>query len=94
MAFVHTVTEVSAKEQMEGLRNLIVNLTCEDDEVEVINKNFSKRFRTGQDPEIRIKELLIEMQNEINNYFDEKTIMASQKLNDAIDYLQNNLTGE
>ena len=93
MALQIEVTKVSVSEQMDKLWNITLNLKCTDDSVEVINQDFSISYRTGQDAEIKVKSLLAEMQEAIDDYKDEQQIFNHTKLDTAVTWLQNNLGG-
>jgi len=91
MALQIEVTKVSVSEQMDKLWNITLNLTCTEDSVEVINCDFSVRYRPGQDAEAKTKGLLAEMQEAINEYKGEQQIINSAQLDTAVTWLQDNL---
>jgi len=92
MALTINISKVSVSKQMEGLWNITLNLKC-DDTTEVINQDFSIRYRTGQDITEVINKIQNKMQKCINDYKSERQIFNHQKLDDAIVTLQENLIG-
>ena len=87
------ITKVSVSEQMDKLWNITLNLKCLDNTVEVINQNFSVRYRPGQDAEAKVKSLLAEMQETIDDYKAEQQILNHVKLDTAVIWLQSKLEG-
>ena len=81
------VTKTEVNEQLDGLWNITLNMTCMDGAVEVINQPFNVRYRTGQDPEVEVKEIKGEMQAAIDEYNGEKVIFDHSKLDDAVTWL-------
>jgi len=93
MALTIEVTKVSVSEQMDKLWNITLNLKCTEDTVEVINQNFSVRYRPGQDAEAKVKKMLAEMQEAIDDYKGEQQIFDAIALDTAVTWLQSNLEG-
>jgi len=58
---------------------------------EVINQNFSVRYKTKHDAEEKVKELLEEMQECIDDYKGEQQIFNNAALDTAVTWLNNNL---
>ena len=92
MALVPTVTKVSVKEAMDKMWNITLNLSVMDGAVEVINQDFSLRYRQGQDIEIKVKAILADMQEAIDDYKTEQVYFNHANLDTAVTYLNNNLT--
>ncbi len=93
MALIPTVAKKSVTEIMNKMWSIILNLSVTDGEMEIINKDFLLKYRSGQNIEIKVKEILEKMQEAINDYKSEQIIFNHVKLDDAIIYLNNNLTG-
>ena len=91
MALVATVTPVSVSKQMEKLWNVTLNLKIFDDAIEVYSRNFSVRYREGED--IADKELKFQtkMQKAIDDYKAEQVIFTHAKMNTMVTNLNNNL---
>ena len=91
MALTIAVTKKAVVLQMPKLWNITLNMVCTDDTVEVINKDFSVRYRTGQDIEDKATEIKEDMQAEINKYNSEQQIFDHAKMDLLVTYLNNNL---
>ena len=55
-----------------------------EDTTEVLNKDFSIEYRTGETPSQKTAKVIEEMQIEINNYKSAKVIFDSTALNNAV----------
>jgi hypothetical protein len=93
MALTITVTKKSVTQSQEGLWLITLNLVCLDAAVEVINQDFTMKYKTGQDVEVKVKLLQEEMQDVINYYKASQVIFNHTKLATAVAYLNNNLVG-
>jgi len=93
MALVITVSKVSVREELDKLWSITINLTCTDGGQEVINKDFSVRYRPGQNISQKVQILLEKMQEAIDDYKSEQQIFNASQLDTAVTYLQNNLVG-
>lgn len=93
MALTIEVSKVSVTEQLKDLWNITLNLRCLDGLVEVINRNFSTRYRRGDDIEDKEQALRIQMQQAIDTYKSEQQIFAHEKLQTVVTNLQANLVG-
>ncbi len=93
MALSITVTKKSVTQSQDGLWGITLNLVCKDGVPEVINQDFSMRYKTGQDIEVVVKRLQEEMQRIINYYKSSQVIFNHAKLATAITYLNSNLVG-
>lgn len=93
MALIILVTKKSVTQVQEGLWNITLNLICNDGVPEVINQDFSMRYKTGQDVEVVVKKIQEEMQKVINYYKSSQFIFNHAKLATAITYLNTNLGG-
>ena len=100
MALTIMVSKVSVTKQMKGLLNIHLNLLCKamlgspSVLTEVINQNFSTRFRPGLN-NISDKEekLQLEMQKTIDDYKQNQQIFNHAQLDAVVDNLNTNLTG-
>ncbi len=86
------VTKVSVSEVMSKLWNITLKLICEESTVEVINKDFSVRYRTGDDIDLKRSQFLELMQGEIDKWNSEQVVFDHTKMNNLVTYLEANLT--
>jgi hypothetical protein len=93
MALTIQVTKKSVSQSMEGMWLINLNLSCLDGEIKVIDRDFSIRFKTGNDIELKVKAIREEMQKAINQYKTEQVIFNHAKLTTALIYLNSNLVG-
>lgn len=93
MALTITITKKSVTQSQDGLWNIVLNLICKDGVPEVINQDFTMRYKTGQDIEVVIKKIQGEMQKTIDYYKSSQVIFNHAKLATAITYLNSNLVG-
>ena len=68
MALIPIVTKKSVSLVMPKMWNIVLNLTCTDESVEVINQDFTIVYKAGNDPETVIMGIEEEMQNTIDAY--------------------------
>ena len=93
MALTVIVTKKEVSEQLDKLWNITLNLVCEESSVEVLNQDFSIRYRTGEDIADKEAAIQADMQNAIDEYKDEQTIYDHAKMNTLVTNLNNNLVG-
>ena len=93
MALTILVIKKSVTQSQDGLWNITLNLNCKDGVPEVINQDFSVRYKTGQDIEVMVKKVQEEIQKVINYYKSSQVIFNHAKLATAITYLNTNLMG-
>lgn len=93
MALTILVTKKSVAQHTDGLWNITLNLVCTDVAVEVINEDFSIRYKLGQDIELVVKKAKEDMQRVINYYKSCQVIFNHAKLAAALIYLNINLEG-
>lgn len=93
MALVITVTKEAVQLQRPNLYHTGINLLVTDNAVEVINQIFQVNHNTGQDLEPKIKDLKNQMQAVIDDYVAEQVVYNHAKLDNAITWLNNNLSG-
>lgn len=91
MALVIGVTKVSVSEQMDKLWTIVLNLACTEDAVEVINRNFSVKYKLGQDIDNKRAEFLERMQDTIDAYIGEQAVFDHAKMDSLVTYLETNL---
>lgn len=91
MALTIQVSKVSAPESMLGLWNPTINLKIFDNEVEVLNQDFSVKYRKGEDINIKQQEFLTLMQSAIDKYKGEQQIFNHAKMDSLVTFLNNNL---
>ena len=91
MALTILVTKKSVTQSQDGLWSITLNLACKDGVPEVINQDFSMRYKTGQDIGLVVKKVQEEMQRVINYYKSSQFIFNHAKLATAITYLNSNL---
>ncbi len=95
MALTVEVTKVAVTEQMDKLWNITLKLRLLDDvpepDVEVLNQDFSIRYRTGEDIANKEADLQIRMQETIDDYKDEQVIFGHAKTDTIVTNLNNNL---
>lgn len=66
---------------------------CKDGLIEVVNQDFSQKYRTGQDINDIVSKFKTAMQEAINAYKEETQIYSATQFDTAIVTLQNNLIG-
>jgi hypothetical protein len=86
------VTKKSVSKVQEKLYSITANLICKEDSTEVINQDFSIKYRTGDDIEVKVALIETEMQKAINDYNEENTYFTAAQLDTAITNITNNLT--
>lgn len=93
MALTIQVSKKSVDLLMPKLWTVTLNLTCLDGGEEVINQDFSKRYRTGQDLADLEAKYQKDMQKTIDDYKAEQVIFNHAKLDMAVINLNINLEG-
>lgn len=93
MALLIVVTKKKVSLQMPKLWNIMLNMVCTDATVEVINQNFSAKYRTGDNIDNKTAQLRKQMQATIDEYNVEQQIFDHAKMDDLVTYLNANLTG-
>ena len=91
MAYIINVSKVSVSETMRGMWNIVLKLTYTDGVEEVINQDFSIRYKQGQSITIKVQEIKEKMQEAINDYKAEQVIFNHAQLDAALTWLQDNL---
>ena len=91
MALTKTITKKSADKNINNIIVITVNLVLTEDEIEVLNLNFSQNHNPANNISVARNELLIKMQTAIDKYKNDKVIYDSTAFTDAITYIDNNL---
>jgi hypothetical protein len=86
------ITKKSVVRQQDKLYVITVNLSVKEGTVELINRDFSFNYRTGDAVNKRYNEVLIEMQEYINNYKAEQVLLNATAFTTVVNNLQTNLT--
>jgi hypothetical protein len=86
-----TVSKKSVKYVQSKLHSITFNLLLKDDDVEVLNQDFSCEYRTGDSPAQKVNEIKEKMQIAIDNYKAEKAIFNATALNTAVTSIQEGL---
>ena len=85
------VTKKSVSQIQKDLWSITLNLTCLDGETELINKDFSEKYR-GKDINKVIEKIKTEMQTEIDKYNDEEAIFKDTNLDSEVNKINIDLT--
>ncbi len=93
MALSVVVTKKEVSLQMPKLWNIVLNMTCTDGAVEVINQDFLIRYRTGDDITDKTVKLQEMMQLAINEYNAEQQVFDHVKMDTLVTFLNNNIIG-
>ena len=91
MALIPTVTKKSVTRQMPKLWNITLNMILTDGSVEVLNKDYSVKYRTGDDISLKTDLFIKQMQKDIDNYKSEQAIFTNAQLDTAITTVQEGL---
>lgn len=91
MALTKTVTKLEASKNTNNTIIITVNLVLMEDEVEVLNKNFSQNHNPVNNISVARNELVIKIQTAIDKYKNDKVIYDSIAFTDAITYINDNL---
>ena len=92
MALTATVSKKSVIKTVDNRYDISFNLKLEDDAVEVVNSDYSCRYRVGDNITAKLVIIGTAMQNDIDNYKAQKTVFNSTTLNNAVTSIQNGLT--
>ena len=83
-----TVTKKSVTKDMDKLWNVSMNMILTDETVEVINKDYSIRYRTDDDIGEKTSQLIEQMQVDIDMYKAEQAIFVNAQLDTAVSTVQ------
>lgn len=84
MTLLVTVTKKSVSKNMDKLWNISMNMTLSDETVEVVNKDYSIRYRTGDNIGEKTNQLTEQMQADIDTYKAEQAIFVNAQLDTAV----------
>ena len=84
MALIATVSKANVAKVMDKMWNISMNMTLTDDASEVINKDYSVRYRTGDPVAAKESEFIALMQADINKYKSEKGIYDAPAFGTAV----------
>jgi len=91
MALTKEVTKKPVTKIMDKMWNITVNLILNNDAVEVLNKDFSVRYRTGDVISTKEAEFIELMQASIDAYKSEQQIYNAPALDTAVTNISNGL---
>jgi len=91
MTLTATVTKKSVSYAQPKLHNITFNLILKEDTVEVLNKDVSCNFHSGDTASTKVALMIDLMQIEIDKYKAEQVIFNSTALNNAVTSIQNGL---
>lgn len=92
MAVVITVSKQSVTKVREKLYRITLNMAAMDGEVELINRNFSQYYRTGDVVGTAVNKFYNDMQASIPDYIEEQNIYNAAALDSALVTLKEGLT--
>lgn len=84
MALTTKITKDSVTKAMEGLWNIFLTLEILDDAKVVSTKQFSVKYKTGQDIGMVTSAIKEEIQKAVDDYMMEQKLFADSKLDIAI----------
>lgn len=93
MALTINLTKVEVTEPMEGMFNIVINMTCLDGIEEVINQDFTVRKKNEISLDIVKERVRIEMQEVIDRYKREQQLLNRPQLDAAIADVESALIG-
>ncbi len=91
MTITVNVTKKSVSLIQKDLYAITLNLSLTEDLVEILNKDFTERYRTGQVISTVTAKFINSMQAEINKYKAEQTIFNRAQLDTAVINIKNGL---
>ena len=91
MALSTTVTKKSVTQSQPGLFQVTFNMQYKDDAAVLIDRDFSRIYRTGQAATVVYKDVLDEMQSAIAAYKAEQVIYNNATLDTVVTTLNNNI---
>jgi hypothetical protein len=91
MALNCMITKKSVLKQQDKLYNITVNLSLKDDTTEVLNQDFSIRYRTGDNVATKKTELQTKIQAVIDNYKAEQVLFNATAFTTLCSQIQTGL---
>lgn len=87
-----TVSKKSATKLQDNRFDITFNLKLVDEDIEVINSDYSCRYRIGDNINAKLGVIGTDMQKAIDNYKAQKVVFNSAVLANAVTNIQNGLT--
>ena len=94
MTLAMTVSKKTVTKVMDKLWNITMNLTVSDNGVEVLNKDYSVRYRPGDSISAKEKTLADMMQADIEKYKSERQVYHAAALDAAVTNVQKRLVAD
>ena len=88
MVLVATVTKEAVNKNITNVYDVIMNMVLTDDAVEVINRDYSIRYRSGDAIGGKTNELIAQMQEDIDDYKAEQVIYNAAAFDTAVATVQ------
>ena len=88
MALAIIVTKNPVSKMADKLWNISMNMTLTDETIEIINKDYSIRYISGDDIVKKTNQLKIQMQADIDKYKAEQAIFVNAQLDTAVSAVQ------
>ncbi len=88
MALTVTVTKKSVSLIMSKMWHITLNMVLKENAIEVLNKDYSIRFRTGGSISLKVAGFIKLMQDDIDKYKSEQQIFTAASLDTAIINIQ------
>ena len=88
MALTATVTKKQVRKVINNLFGISMNMVLTDGEVEVINKDYTIRYRKGDVISEKINQLVNSMQDDIDKYKEESVLYNNAQLDTAVSSVQ------
>lgn len=84
MALISTVTKKSVTEVQSKLWNITLNMVLTDNSVEVLNTDYSLKYRPGDSIAAKQATWIVMMQVDIDKYKSERNIFNAAALNTVV----------
>ena len=94
MTLAVTVSKKSVTKVMDKLWNITMNMVMTDNGVEVLNRDYSARYRPGDDISAKEKILADMMQADIEKYKSEQQVYHAAALDAAVTNVQKRLVAD
>jgi hypothetical protein len=91
MALSGTVTKKSVTKSLDKLYHITVNFSLKDGTTEVLNRDYSIEYRTGDTVSSKQTELLRQIQSDVDNYKAEQAIFAASQFTTVVTNLNNGI---
>lgn len=94
MALTINVAKISVTEPQPGMFNVVLNLTCLDGAVEVINRDFNQPKKDAKSIVAVQESFRVEMQAYIDQYLREQVLFTHPTFDSSVTALEASLVGE